>query len=153
MASKIEAEIELKSPAEKVWNNLKQFTVVFPKALPQTYERIDVLEGDGKSVGSVILSIFKESQSVKERIELVDDEKKILSYSFLEGEILNHFKNYKAIICVTSKSDGALINYSAELEKADAHAPNPDFFRDFVVKLFHDFDAYLLKSSLIQDSK
>ncbi|KAH6825788.1 hypothetical protein C2S53_019794 [Perilla frutescens var. hirtella] len=146
MASKIEAEIELKSPAEKVWNNLKQFTVVFPKALPQTYERIDVLEGDGKSVGSVILSIFKESQSVKERIELVDDEKKIPSYSFLEGEILNHYKNYEAIICVTSQM-------KSELEKADAHAPNPDFFRDFVVKLFHDFDAYLLKSSLIQDSK
>lgn len=55
MASKIEVEVELKSGAEKVWNNIRESTTVFPKALPHLYEAIEVLEGDGKSVASIRL--------------------------------------------------------------------------------------------------
>lgn len=84
--------------------------------------------------------------TTKERIELVDEEKKTLSYSFLEGEILKYYKNFKAIVSVSTKGDGALIKYAAEFDKASEEVPDPDLFRDFAVKLFQDLDAYLLKA-------
>lgn len=59
MATKLEVEIEMKTPAEKVWSNLKEFATVFPKVLPHIYQKIDVLEGDGKSVGSILYITFK----------------------------------------------------------------------------------------------
>lgn len=55
MASKIEVEVELKSNAEKIWENIRESTTVFPKALPHLYGGIEVVEGDGKSVASVRL--------------------------------------------------------------------------------------------------
>nr|USU81827.1 MLPL2 [Nepeta sibirica] len=152
MASKLEVEIELKTHSENLWKNLKEFITFFPKALPNMYEKIDVIEGDGRSVGSVFVSTLKPSELnpvvevTKERIELLDEEKKILSYSFVEGEILKNYKNFRAIIRVSrSKSDGTIVNYLAEFEKANAEVPNPDFFKDYVAKLFHDVDDYLLK--------
>lgn len=58
MASKIEMEVELKSEAEKVWNSMRESTTLFPKALPQHYQSIQILEGDGKSVNSVRLVTY-----------------------------------------------------------------------------------------------
>lgn len=85
--------------------------------------------------------------TTKERIEVVDEEKKILSYSFVEGQILENYKNFKGIINVSSsKSGGALIKYVAEFEKKHAQVADPHFFRAFVAKLFKDVDAYLLKA-------
>lgn len=57
--SKLEVDIVMKSRAEKVWKNLKEFAKVFPKALPDTYESIEIVQGDGISVGSVLKATYK----------------------------------------------------------------------------------------------
>ena len=56
---KFEIDIELKTSPEKLWKNLKEFITLFPKAMPDAIERIDVIEGDGRSVGTVYLSTPK----------------------------------------------------------------------------------------------
>lgn len=58
MASNIEVEIEMKTPAEKVWSNIREFVTVYPKALPHIFEKFDVLEGDGRAVGSILVTTF-----------------------------------------------------------------------------------------------
>ncbi|XP_057810955.1 MLP-like protein 423 [Salvia miltiorrhiza] len=148
--SKLELDIELKTSAEKLWKNLKEFITFFPKALPHIYEKIDVIEGDGSSAGSIFVCTFKspEMAPTKERVEMVDEDKKLLSYSFIEGEILKNYKSFKSMLCVSnsSKSDGALVKYSVEFEKANAEVGDPDFFKGFVAKIFEDMDTYLLKA-------
>ena len=52
---KLEAEIELKCTAEKFWEGIKNLTTVLPKVSPDKYESIEVLEGDGISVGSILV--------------------------------------------------------------------------------------------------
>nr|USU81828.1 MLPL3 [Nepeta sibirica] len=151
MASKIEVEIELKTPSDKLWKNLKEFVFFFPKALPHMFEKIDVIEGDGRSVGSVFVATVKPSElypvvTTKERIEMVDEKNKMMSYSFVEGEMLKNYKNFKATMCVSSnKNDGSIIKYTAEFEKANA-VPDPYFVTDNAAKLLHDVDDYLLKA-------
>ncbi|KAL1539370.1 MLP-like protein 423 [Salvia divinorum] len=151
-ASKLEIELELKTSPEKLWKNLKEFVTLLPNAMPDVYEGINVIEGDGRSVGSIFVSTFKPSEMKpvvsisKERLEIVDDGKKILSYSFLEGEILENYKNFRVVIYVGSstKSDGALVKYTAEFNKANEQVADPHIFKSFVVKLFMAIDAYLL---------
>lgn len=69
-----------------------------------------------------------------------------MSYSFLEADILNHYKNFKATVCVvgTKGNEGSVVKYSAEFQKANEQIPDPIPYKDFAVKLFHDFDAYLM---------
>lgn len=59
---KLHVEVEVKSPADKFWVSLRDSTEVFPKAFPHDYKSIDVLEGDGKAVGSVRLITYSEGK-------------------------------------------------------------------------------------------
>ncbi|KAG6429601.1 hypothetical protein SASPL_107653 [Salvia splendens] len=151
MASKIEMEVELKSEVEKVWNSMRESTTLFPKALPQHYQSIQILEGDGKSVNSVRLVTYPQGisavSSIKEKIEAVDDEKKFVSYSVIDGDILKYYKNFKGSLSVSSNSNGdnkTLLKWTCEFDKATEDTPNPDFIKDFALKTFQDLDAYLL---------
>lgn len=55
MAAKSEVEVEVKSAPEKFWKAIRDSTDLFPKVFPEQYKSIDILEGDGKSVGSIRL--------------------------------------------------------------------------------------------------
>ncbi|XP_057774645.1 MLP-like protein 423 [Salvia miltiorrhiza] len=150
MASKIEMEVELKSDAEKVWKGMRESTILFPKALPQHYQSIEILEGDGKSVNSVRLVNYPQGisavSSIKEKIEAVDEEKKFVRYSVIDGDILKYYKNFKGSLSVSGKPDnsGTSLKWACEFDKASEDTPDPDFIKDFALKTFQDLDAYIL---------
>ncbi|KAK4423809.1 MLP-like protein [Sesamum alatum] len=152
MAFEFEVEIELKSNAEKLWSALKEHVTIFPKAAPDKYDIVEVLEGDGLSVGSVVL--FKKTETngssrMTQRIELVDEAKKTLIYSVIGGDIMKYYKTYKSITRVMSTDHDrrALAKCAVVYEKAVEHVPDPDLLKTFIVELFHQIDAYLLSSS------
>lgn len=58
MGSKVEVQAEVKANADKFWESIRESSSLFPKIFPQQYESIEILEGDGKSVGSVRLVKF-----------------------------------------------------------------------------------------------
>lgn len=84
--------------------------------------------------------------SIKEKIEAVDEEKKFVSYSVVEGDILNFYKNFKGSLSVSSKGDnnGTCLKWTCEFDKATQETPEPDFVKDFAIKTFQDLDAYIL---------
>lgn len=57
---KLDVEVEVKSHADKFWGLIRESVTVLPKAFPIDYKSIEVLEGDGKSVGSVRLVTYGE---------------------------------------------------------------------------------------------
>lgn len=59
----LDVEVELKSPADKLWNAIRDSASLFPKAFPDQYKSIEVLEGDGKSAGSVRLINYADGNS------------------------------------------------------------------------------------------
>lgn len=59
-SGKLEVDVEIKSPAPKFWEAIRDSTTLFPKHFPDQYKSIDVLEGDGKAVGSVRLFTYAE---------------------------------------------------------------------------------------------
>ncbi|KAL2482004.1 MLP-like protein [Forsythia ovata] len=147
---KLEVDVEVKSDAEKFWNSIRDSTTLFPKAFPDQYESIQVLEGDGKSAGSIRLIKYAPGWSTittaKEKIEVVDEEKKSVCYASIDGDLLKYYKNFKAHLVITPKGDGSLVKWSCEYDKTSEEVPNPHLIRDFAVKNFKDLDAYLLKA-------
>ncbi|KAG8366187.1 hypothetical protein BUALT_Bualt17G0050700 [Buddleja alternifolia] len=149
MASKLEVKVEVKSSAEKIWESIIDSVNVLPKAMPHKYESIEIVEGDGKSAGTVNLIKYKPGMSsistTKEKFELVDEANKTLSYSVVDGDVLKLFNFFKGTLTVTPKADhGSLVKWSCEFVKASDEVPSPDHIRDFAVKNFQDLDAYLL---------
>ncbi|OVA16279.1 Bet v I domain [Macleaya cordata] len=145
---KIEVEVEIKSPASKFWESIRDSTNLFPKIFPEQYKSIEVVEGDGKSVGTIKLLKYAEGMPLitfsKEKIEAVDETTKSVSYSIIDGELVNFYKNFKANLNVGTKGEGSLVKWSCEFEKASEEIPDPNIIKDFAVKSFQDLDAYIL---------
>ncbi|KGN51827.1 MLP-like protein 423 [Cucumis sativus] len=144
----LSVELDVKSVADKFWKNMRDSTIIFPKAFPHDYKSIEVLEGDGKAVGSIRLITYSEGSPIvkesKERIEAVDEEKKTVSYSVIEGDLLKYYKSFKGHIAVIPKEEenGSSVKWSCEFEKASEEIPDPHAIKDFVVKNFMELDDY-----------
>lgn len=148
---KVECEIEVKSPADKFWQGIKNSAVIYPKLFNRRLKTIEILEGDGINVGSVRLLKYAEGTPLvsfaKEKVELLDDEEKILIYSVIEGELTNLYKTLKIRLQVVPKDDGSLVKWSMEFEKASEDVPiQPHHIQETAAKAFSGMDAYLLEA-------
>ncbi|KAE9597043.1 hypothetical protein Lal_00008010 [Lupinus albus] len=144
---KLEVDIDLKSNADKFWETIRESTTIFPKAFPHDYKSIEILEGDGKAAGSIRHIIYAEGsllvKSSKEKIEAADDEKKTVSYTIIDGDLLQYYKKFRGHISVTPNENGSEVKWCAEYEKAAHDVPDPTIIKDFVVKNFLEVDAYI----------
>ncbi|EEF30980.1 MLP-like protein 423 [Ricinus communis] len=143
--------VEIKSSPDKFWGSIRDSTSLFPKFFPDQYKSIEVLEGDGKAAGSVRLFTYAEGSPIvkisKERIDVVHEAEKKVSYSVIEGDLLKYYKVFKGHITVLPKGDGSLVEWSCEYEKTSDEVEVPHIIKDFVVKNFKEVDE------LIQDQK
>ncbi|XP_059447859.1 MLP-like protein 423 [Corylus avellana] len=144
----LEVEVEVKSHSDKFWPTIRDSPIILPKAFPNDYKSIEILEGDGKSVGTIRLITYGEGSPLvkvsKEKIEAFDEGKKTLSYSVIEGDLLAYYKVFKCHITVTPKGAGSLAKWSCEFQKASEEIPDPHIIKDFVVKNFKELDDYVL---------
>ncbi|XP_015956823.1 MLP-like protein 423 [Arachis duranensis] len=151
VVGKLEAEMEVKSNADKFWSSIKDFATIFPNTSPSIYKGTQIIQGDGKAPGSlmkVTLDIGHELdvKTVTERIEDVDDAKRTIIYSVIDGDLLKYLKSYKGYISVTPKGDdnGSIVKWSCEYVKASQEVPEPILIKEFAYKIFPNVDDYLL---------
>ncbi|PON31667.1 Bet v I type allergen [Parasponia andersonii] len=152
MASgKLHVEVEVKSHADKIWESLRDFIYIYPKAFPNDYKSVEVLEGDGIEPGSVRFITYGEGSPIvkvsKERIEVVDPPNKTFSYGVIDGDLLKYYKSFKAHVTVISKEEGSLVKWSCEFEKASDDIPDPSVIKDFAAKNFKELDDYISKQT------
>jgi hypothetical protein len=67
---KLEVDVEIKSAAKKFWDNIRDSTTLFPKAFPDQYKSIEILEGDGKAAGSTRLFTYGEGKKAHTHVQL-----------------------------------------------------------------------------------
>ncbi|KAJ7953664.1 MLP-like protein [Quillaja saponaria] len=143
---KLEVDIEVKSSPDEFWETIRNANVIYPKAFPNDYKNIEILEGDGKAVGSISLITYGDGSPLvkvsKERIDFVDEEKKIYAYSVIDGDLLNYYKSFKGQLVLTPKGDGSFVKWSCEYVKAKEDIPDPNIIKDFAVKNLLELDVY-----------
>ena len=67
----MEMEMELKSSADKVWGAIGDSNELFPKIFPEQYKSIEIVEGDGKTVGSIRLLKYADGKIIGARIRFM----------------------------------------------------------------------------------
>jgi len=75
--------------AKRLWNAMvKDGHNLFPKALPELFASVTLLQGDG-GAGTIMLTNFtpanKNCSFLKERVDEVDEEKMVFKYTEIEG--------------------------------------------------------------------
>ncbi|KAF9592026.1 hypothetical protein IFM89_011609 [Coptis chinensis] len=148
---KLDVQTAIQSSADKFYGKFKNNMTELSKVYPEIYKNIVVLEGDGKSVGSVILWKYvcgSNSNSVtKEKIVAVDDKNRSITFEVMEGDpMLNSFKSFALRIHVTGNGERSFVKWSLEFEKANEDVPHPNMYLDLLAKVTKKLDAYLLKA-------
>ncbi|GAB2213174.1 hypothetical protein Droror1_Dr00021195 [Drosera rotundifolia] len=64
----------------------------------------------------------------------------------IKGGLPQGFFDNKDVDLRARDGDGSLVTWTCDYEKANEEVPASELFKDFVVKTFHDLDAYLLKA-------
>ncbi|KAK1269186.1 MLP-like protein 423 [Acorus gramineus] len=150
MAGKLELEVVTKSSADKFWGAIRNSSELFPRIFPEQFKSIEIVEGDGQSVGSVRLVKYAEGVPIvtftKEKLEIADEENKTVSYTVIDGELATLFKSFKATLHVVPRGEGALVKWNIEYDKASDEVPDPNLVQETAKKTFTDLDEYLLKN-------
>ncbi|KAJ1425416.1 START-like domain superfamily [Sesbania bispinosa] len=154
LSGKVETEIEIETAAAKFYHLFRKQLHHIPHISKDHVHGAKVHEGDWENVGSVKhwdITIEGKKTNVKEKIEGVDDDNKIITYSLHDdGEVSESYKSLKVILQVidNDKENGGIVKWTIEYEKLKENitAPSPHSFLDFATKVTKDIDAHLLKA-------
>uniref|UniRef100_A0A7N0UEX8 Bet v I/Major latex protein domain-containing protein n=1 Tax=Kalanchoe fedtschenkoi TaxID=63787 RepID=A0A7N0UEX8_KALFE len=147
---KMDAQVEVKSQADKLYDIFKGKAYLMPKICPDKILNLEILQGDWNSVGAVKLWTFLPgtSESLKEEVEAIDERNRSITFRVIDGEILKYYDSFKSSVQVTSLgAKGSLVTWSVEFVKSDARIPDPDKYLQFCAVVAKDIDAYLLKNA------
>ncbi|KAF8364811.1 hypothetical protein HHK36_033214 [Tetracentron sinense] len=148
MAKVAKIEVQIKSPEDEFYGIVRHNITHFAEVLPDQFESIEQVEGDGQVVGSVRLWKFVLGTPVvaKGRISAIEDDNKSITFCFFEGDINKYYCTFNITIQVTTESDGTLVKWFLEFEKANKEVPNPTLYLDLFDKVTKKMDDYLLKA-------
>ncbi|CAL5206656.1 unnamed protein product [Lathyrus oleraceus] len=109
-----------------------------------------LLEGEWDKVGAVIhweYTIDEEEQSAKGKIETIDDENKVITFSLFDGDVSENYKSFKGTLQVMDGEYGGLVRWTFEYEKLkeDITGADLDFYLDLVAEITKDVDAHLVE--------
>ncbi|PNX56402.1 MLP-like protein, partial [Trifolium pratense] len=88
----------------------------------------------------------KRSSTIK--IESIDDDNKIITYSIFDEVVSEDYKSLKGIIQVIDKENGGgIVKWTLEYEKLKDGIPgvSPESHLDVAVKVSKEIDAHLVK--------
>ncbi|XP_021642474.2 MLP-like protein 329 [Hevea brasiliensis] len=146
-ADKLEADVELNAPADNFYKIFYSQAHHVPNA-SDSIHAVEVHEGDWETPGSAKLwkyTLEGNPEYFKEKAD-VDEANKTITFTAVEGHVLEQYKSYKAILRVIPTGDGGLVKICVEYEKLKADDPPPSKYLDILVSVVKDVDAHLVKA-------
>ncbi|CAK8570356.1 unnamed protein product [Lathyrus sativus] len=150
LSGKVESETEIEASAAKFFHIFRKQLEHVPN-ISRDVHGARVHEGDWENVGSVKhweYTIEGKKQSAKEKIETIDDENKVITYSVFDGEVGESYKSLKVTFQVIDKElGGGIVKWTFEYEKLkeDITGASPESYLAFAEKVTKDIDAHLVK--------
>ncbi|PIA58615.1 hypothetical protein AQUCO_00500509v1 [Aquilegia coerulea] len=135
MVGKVEHELEVNVPASELWEiyGSLELANLVTKLLPDVFKSVEVVEGDG-GVGTVLKVVFPEGTSLvtyfKEKIIVIDNEKRLKVTELIEGGFLNlGFSLYRVSLQIIEKDSNlsSIIKSSIEYEVEPGSEGNASF--------------------------
>ncbi|KAI3925568.1 hypothetical protein MKW98_001422 [Papaver atlanticum] len=121
--------------ADQFYSFLKTERTKLPQVFPLGFKSVDILAGDGKSVGTVRLSKIAMGTpnvvTVTDKTEAVDDESRTLGFSVIDGDLLRMYTKFEYKLTVTplvtqaGDKQSCLVEWFVEYEKENEDVLNP----------------------------
>ncbi|KAK6927860.1 Bet v I/Major latex protein [Dillenia turbinata] len=142
LLAKLETIVQLKSSGDKFYDFYKNNFKDLLHVLPENLKSARTLEGKDAQVGCVQLWEYYLGTPlvIKMRLDAVDDQKKSITYSVVDGDLKKLYKSF----LFKSEINGNTLKWTMEYEKANEEAPDADLYIAFATKIATALDAYLV---------
>ncbi|XP_038702183.1 MLP-like protein 28 [Tripterygium wilfordii] len=145
---KIEASVELKTPANKVHQLGKSGSLInLTEATNGKLKGVDIVEGELGKNGYVIapkgVCPCGGDVNSKVKIEKIDDENRTICGKVIEGDLLKRYKSLKYIVQVTPDGKGSVMLWTIEYEKMNKDVPEPNQLLDYGAAITKALDLHL----------
>ncbi|CAN7087578.1 unnamed protein product [Brassica oleracea var. botrytis] len=139
LVGKLEADVEIKSSAEKFHHMWAGRVHDLPKATPDKIQNCELQEGDWGKVDGV-------ATVCKDRVEEVEREKNLITFRVIKSDLLKMYKSFVSTIQVTPKhgGPGGIVHWDLEYEKVSEEVGHPESHLQLSVEVSKDIDEYLL---------
>ncbi|CAE5958319.1 unnamed protein product [Arabidopsis arenosa] len=148
LQGELEVDVEIKASAKKFHHMLSGRPQDIAKATPDI-QGCAVHEGEFGKVGSVLFwnyVIDGQPKVAKERIEAVDQEKNLIAFKVVDGDMLKGFKSFLITVQATPKlrGSGSVVKCHFKYERIDEEVAHPEKLLALFVKAAKDMDEMLL---------
>ncbi|KAG2253869.1 hypothetical protein Bca4012_101576 [Brassica carinata] len=128
LVGKLEADVEIKSSAEKFHHMWAGRVHDLPKATPDKIQNYGV------------------ATVCKDRVEEVEREKNLITFRVIKSDLLKMYKSFVSTIQVTPKhgGPGGIVHWDLEYEKVSEEVGHPESHLQLSVEVSKDIDEYLL---------
>ncbi|KAK7304542.1 hypothetical protein VNO77_42423 [Canavalia gladiata] len=150
LSGKVSTELEIQATAAKFFNLFVERLHHFQNILDTIHET-KLHEGDDwhdtRSVKHWTYTIDGKVTTCKEKIEVVDVEKKLITFKLFDGDVGKQYKVLKFHLQVNDKDGGgSVVKWTYEYEKVNEDVAAPYSYLEFGAKATKDIDAHLLQA-------
>ncbi|KAF7132219.1 hypothetical protein RHSIM_Rhsim09G0094600 [Rhododendron simsii] len=148
LSGKMVRDVEIKSDGD-VFHEIFRYRPHHTSTMsPGNIQNVDLHEGDWGTVGSVIFWNYThdgKEKTAKEVIEAIDEEKKLVRFKVVEGDLLQLYKTFIFTVHVDTKGENNLVTWTLEYEKLNGDVEDPTTLMDFCIVVTKDIETHHLK--------
>ncbi|CAA0840794.1 MLP-like protein 28 [Striga hermonthica] len=114
-------------------------------ASPDKVQGCDLIEGDFGHVGSIICWRYThdgKEKTAKQLIKSIDEEKKLMEFKMLEGDLMEEYKDFIITIHVETKGHIDLVTWTLEYEMLDENVEHPISLLAYFIALTKDIETH-----------
>ncbi len=142
------AQIDIKSDADVFHELWKHKPHQIKDLSPEIIQACNLHDGEFGRVGTVISwHYFHDGKNrvAKEIITDINEEKKLISFKLIEGDLMELYKSMLSTVHVETNGDDNLVTWTVEYEKLHDGVHDPDTLMEMLINLTKDIEASHLK--------
>ncbi|KAK4371166.1 hypothetical protein RND71_010641 [Anisodus tanguticus] len=154
LEGKLVSEINIKSCGDVFHEIFRYRPHHISSMSPDKVQNVEVHEGEWGTVGSVIFWNFihdGKEKVAKEVIEEIDEEKKLVKFKVIGGDILEAYKSFYFTVHVETKGEDNLVTWILEYEKLNPDVPDPHTLMEFCLNVTKDIETHHLTGKLVSE--
>ncbi|KAL0333878.1 UNVERIFIED_CONTAM: MLP-like protein 28 [Sesamum angustifolium] len=145
LTGKLVAAIEFKAGGDLFHELFRHKPHHVSTTSPGKVQGCDLHEGEFGHVGSVICWKYThdgKKKIAKQLIQTINEEKKLIEFKMLEGDLMEEYKNFLITLHIETKDDIDLVTWTLEYEMLNDDVGHPLSLLAFFIDLTKDIESH-----------
>ncbi|KAK1380614.1 Kirola [Heracleum sosnowskyi] len=148
MASKLVSQTNIKSSGD-VFHDLLRHQPHQISDISSHIQSCDLHDGEWGTEGSIISWNYVhdgKAKVAKDLIEVIDEEKKLITWKVIEGDLLEVYNSFKITAHVETEGEDDIVTWTLEYEKPHEDVEDPHTLMDFFISVTKDIESHHLQN-------